>query len=234
VLQADVHILLVEDNARLSSALARGIKESGFEVAVEQTGRGALDQLDKNAADAVILDLGLPDIDGMDVLAQARERGVVAPVLVLTARDAVESRVAALVRGADDYLIKPFAFAELVARLRALVRRASAPRWSPLRFGDLKLEPDRPFVSVGDTTVALSPREHAILHHLMRRGRDISSRREILSEVFGYDFDPGTNVIEVHIAHLRRKLAGGSTCIETVRGAGYLLRVVSEADSSAS
>jgi DNA-binding response OmpR family regulator len=225
-----VAVLLVEDNARLRATLVRGIQECGFVVDVESTGRGALERLSKNDADAMILDLGLPDIDGLDVLVQARERGLLAPVLVLTARDAIESRVTALDRGADDYLVKPFAFEELVARLRALVRRAAAPRWAPLAFGDLRVEPSSPVALAGSRRISLSPREHALLHYLVRRGSDVSSRREILGEVFGYDFDPGTNVIDVHIAHLRRKLAGASCRIETVRGAGYRLRTVTEGE----
>jgi DNA-binding response OmpR family regulator len=182
----------------------------------------------------MILDLGLPDIDGVELLRTAREQGVIAPVLVLTARDAVSSRVHALENGADDYLIKPFAFEELVARLRALLRRAGAPRWAPVRFGDLQLDITGRAVHVGALRVALSPREHALLHHLMRRRNDVSSRREILSEVFGYEFDPGTNVIEVHIAHLRRKLAGSTSRIETVRGTGYRLRAAGEDDDGGS
>ena len=217
-------VLLVEDNARLRASLVRGMEECGFVVEVEETGHGALQRLSRNDADAVILDLGLPDIDGLDVLVTARERGLLVPVLVLTARDAIESRVIALDRGADDYLVKPFAFEELIARLRALVRRAAAPRWAPLAFGELRIEPNSPLVQIGKRSVALSPREHALLHYLVRRGSDVSSRREIFSEVFGYEFDPGTNVIEVHIAHLRRKLAGARTRIETVRGVGYRLR----------
>jgi DNA-binding response OmpR family regulator len=227
-------VLLVEDNPRLSAALARGMKECGFQVQVERTGRGALDRLEKHGADAVILDLGLPDIDGIEVLTTARGRGVLAPVLVLTARDAVTSRVGALESGADDYLIKPFAFEEMVARVRALVRRASAPRWAPLRFGDLQLDIERRVVLVGTQSVTLSPREHTLLHYLMRRRTEVSSRREILAEVFGYEFDPGTNVVEVHVAHLRRKLAGSNSRIETVRGAGYRLREAVEDENGGS
>jgi two-component system OmpR family response regulator len=221
-----VPILLVEDNPRLAAPLVRGIEEHGFEVHVVGTGRAAIDRLSKNDCDAVILDLGLPDIDGLEVLKVARETGMQAPVLVLTARDAVHSRVAALDRGADDYLIKPFAFVELVARLRALVRRASAPRWAPLTFGDLRVEIENPIVQVAGRAVSLSPREHALLHHLVRRSPDVVSRRQLLSDVFGYAFDPGTNLVEVHVANLRRKLeqAGARSRIETVRGAGYKLR----------
>jgi len=225
-----VSILLVEDNARLRATLVRGMAECGFVVEVEETGRGALEHLSKRDPDAVILDLGLPDIDGLEVVVAARARGLLAPVLVLTARDAVESRVAALDGGADDYVVKPFAFEELVARLRALVRRAAAPRWTPLAFGDLQIESSGRIVRIGDRRVALSPRERALLHHLLRRGSDISTRRELFSEVFGYDFDPGTNVIEVHVAHLRKKLAGAQCRIETVRGEGYRLRSIEDAD----
>jgi DNA-binding response OmpR family regulator len=229
-----VCVLLVEDNEGLCSSLVRGIRESGFEVDVARTGGSAVERLHRNDCDAVILDLGLPDIDGLEVLTTVRASGVVAPILVLTARDAVGARVAALDRGADDYLIKPFAFDELIARLRALLRRASAPRWGPLAFGDLRVDAQNPIVWVGPRTVALSPREQAILYRLVRHGRDITSRREILAEVFGYDFDPGTNVVEVHIAHLRRKLEGASASIETVRGAGYRLRLASEQDHAGS
>jgi len=227
-----VSILLVEDNAKLAASLSKGMGESGFSVEWAPTGKVALERLEKNDADAVILDLGLPDIDGLEVLSRARASGVVAPVLVLTARDAVDSRVDALDRGADDYLVKPFAFEELLARLRALVRRASAPRWAPLTYGDVRMDPDGPSVVVAGAPVRLSPRERALLHHLLRRGGDVAPRKEIFSEVFGYDFDPGTNVIEVHVAHLRRKLAGARTRIETVRGIGYRLRLDGDGDDA--
>jgi two-component system OmpR family response regulator len=221
-----VSILLVEDNARLAEPLARGIEEHGFEVYVVHTGRAAIARLSENDCDAVILDLGLPDIDGLELLRTARQTGMQAPVLVLTARDTVHARAAALDRGADDYLIKPFAFIELVARLRALVRRESVPPWAPIVFGDLHLELESPIVHVGERAVALSPREHALLHHLVRCSPGIVSRRRLLADVFEYAFDPGTNLVEVHVANLRRKLeqAGARSRIETVRGAGYTLR----------
>jgi two-component system OmpR family response regulator len=227
--EGNPRVLLIGHDTQLSGTLARHIRECGFEVAVETTGRDALERLSNGAAEVVILDPELPDIDGMDVLLMARERGVVAPVLVVSRRSSVESRVAALDSGADDYLVKPFAYAELVSRVRALQRRG-ALRSAPLCFGDFKLETDRLIVSVGANAVVLSPKECAILQHLIRRGCTVSSRREILSDVFGYNFDPGTNVIQVHIARLRRKLVGGDTQIETVRGAGYRLRVGSEGD----
>lgn len=216
-------VLLIEDNVRLAASLARGLSECGLPLESVTTGTAAIERAKQNDLDAIVLDLGLPDMDGLEVLTAIRQAGVVAPVLVLTARDAVESRVLALDRGADDYVVKPFAFEELVARLRALIRRASAPRWAPLTFGDLRLDADSMVAHVGARGVALSPREHALLHHLLRQGGVISSRREILSAVFGYDFDPGTNTVEVHIAHLRRKLEGARTQIETLRGQGYRL-----------
>jgi two-component system response regulator TctD len=217
--------LLVEDNARLGATLRRGFIEAGITIELVATGREALDRLERNDSDAVILDLGLPDMDGLDVLVAARRCGVVAPILVLTARDAVEARIIALDRGADDYLIKPFVFEELSARLRALLRRAAAPRWAGSRFGDVELERGSFMAKVADKSVLLSPREYALLSLLVRRGGDTCSRREMLLEVFGYDFNPGTNSIEVHIAHLRRKLEGASAEIETVRGIGYRMHI---------
>jgi two-component system OmpR family response regulator len=218
-------ILLIEDNVRLTASLVRGFGECDLVLESVATGSAALERLTKQDCDAVVLDLGLPDIDGLEVLSSARQMGVLAPVLVLSARDAVEQRVAALDRGADDYLIKPFVFAELVARVRALVRRASAPRWAPLRLGDLRVDADSPHAWIGARSIALSPREHALLQHLVRHAGQVADRRGILSAVFGYEFDPGTNVIDVHVAHLRRKLEGTNVRLETVRGQGYRVRV---------
>jgi DNA-binding response OmpR family regulator len=219
-----VATLLVEDNPRLGATLCRGLTESGFAIDLVATGRAALERLRRNDSDAVILDLGLPDMDGLEVLSAARKGGVIAPILVLTARDAVQARITALDSGADDYLIKPFAFEELSARLRALLRRAAAPRWARSRIFDIGLEQHSFVVQVGANRVLLSPREHALLSLLVRRAGDACSRREMLHEVFGYDFHPGTNTIEVHIAHLRRKLEAARAQIETVRGIGYRLR----------
>ena len=222
-------IVLIEDHARLRASLGRGLSEAEFEVDSVATGQEALSRLARPDVDAVVLDLGLPDIDGMEVLSRSRAEGLLAPILVLTARDAVESRVEALDRGADDYLVKPFAFAELLARLRALLRRAAAPRWSPLAFGDLAVGADPRMVRAAGRDVALTPREHGLLAFLLRRRGDTASRREILREVFGDDFDPGTNLVEVHVAHLRRKLDGAAVRVETVRGAGYRLTLPEDA-----
>ena len=218
-----MRLLLIEDTKRLAQSLARGLREEDIDVRVAATGGEALRQLTAEPPDIAILDLGLPDLDGMEVLMRAREAGFRQPILVLTARDAVESRVAALDRGADDYVIKPVAFEELCARVRALVRRAAALPGPLLSCGDLTLESGASEVAVGDRRVRLSPTERALLECLLRRKERDVPRRDILLEVFGYEFDPGTNAIDVHVSHLRKKLAPSSAAIVTVRGIGYRL-----------
>jgi DNA-binding response OmpR family regulator len=217
-------ILFVEDNSGLATVVARGLAEDGFEVVHEASGVAGLQQLLTREVSAVILDLGLPDLDGMAVLQRARARGFTGPILILTARDAVASRVAGLEAGADDYLIKPFAYAELLARLRALLRRAGEPRRPLLAFADLALKNDAPGAIVEGRYIGLSPREHALLEFLAQRRGEVLGRMEILRQVFGYNFDPGTNIVDVHIAHLRRKLGKSAALLETVRGMGYRLR----------
>jgi len=216
-------VLLVEDTRRLAASIQRGLAEEGFEVTAVERGADALERLGGRHIEAIVLDLGLPDIDGLEVLARARGAGYRVPILVLTARDAVSERVRALDAGADDYMIKPFAFAELLARLRALLRRAAAPRWTPLAVGDLVLESGEPMARVDGEAVALSPRERALLELFLSHPDEVLDRPTILREAFGYDFDPGTNLIDVHVAHLRRKLAASRSHVETVRGVGYRL-----------
>jgi DNA-binding response OmpR family regulator len=219
-----MRLLLVEDNARLVESLSTGLDEEGFTVDVAATGADALARIGRDDLDVIVLDLGLPDLDGGEVLSRLRGAGSHCPVLVLTARDAVASRVAALDAGADDYLIKPFAFDELAARLRALARRATGPRWAPLVSGAIVLDDDLG-VRAGEQRVVLSPREHALLGYLLRRRGEVVGRGAVLREVFGYTSDPGTNVIDVHLAHLRRKLTGMPVTITTIRGAGFRLEV---------
>ncbi|HEV7558741.1 MAG TPA: response regulator transcription factor [Kofleriaceae bacterium] len=217
-------LLLVEDNVVLGNSLTRGLTEDGFAVDAVSTGAAALRSLERRDIDGVVLDLGLPDMDGLAVLDSARARGIHAPILVLTARDDVKSRVGALDRGADDYLVKPFEYDELLARLRALLRRAAAPRWAPRSCNGLVLRDDELAVTIDDQRIALSPREHALLGFFLRRQGEALGRAEILLQVFGYGFEPGTNLVNVHIANLRRKLGTHAVVIETVRGIGYRLR----------
>jgi DNA-binding response OmpR family regulator len=221
---AAVSLLIVEDNPTLSASLARGLTEDGYAVDTVDCGQDALRRLDRQDVDAVVLDLGLPDVDGAEVLVQLRGRGINAPVLVLTARDGVKARVDALEQGADDYLIKPFEYAELLARLRALLRRAAAPRWAPLSYNGLVLDPIELDIMVGGHRIRLSPREHALLALFLRRKGELLRREDILLQVFGYNFEPGTNLVSVHIANLRKKLGDAPVAIDAVRGVGYRLR----------
>jgi len=225
-----VPLLIVEDNTTLSASLSKGLREDGYEVEAVGTGTDALRRLDRQDIDVVVLDLGLPDLDGSDVLVQLRSRGINAPVLVLTARDGVKSRVDALEQGADDYLVKPFEYAELLARIRALLRRAAAPRWAPLSCNGLVLDPTELEITVGNQRVRLSPREHALLALFLRRKGELLRREDILLQVFGYNFEPGTNLVNVHIANLRKKLRDGPVVIDAVRGVGYRLRPAEPGD----
>ena len=219
-----MRVVLVEDNLQLANSVAEGLGEDGYAVDVVADAAKAIARGLRRDLDLMILDLGLPDRDGLEVLKELRGAHIHVPILVLTARDAVESRVAALEAGADDYLVKPFAFAELVARIAALVRRAGGPRWAPANELPIVMRDDL-VVEAGGKTASLSPREYALLGCLLRRPDEVVTRAEILREAFGYDFDPGTNVIDVHLTHLRKKLTGFPVAIETVRGAGIRLTV---------
>ena len=219
-----MHIVLVEDNHQLAGTIRDGLAEDGYTVDVLDTAAKAIARGMRRDLDLMILDLGLPDRDGLDVLKELRGNRINVPVLVLTARDAIDARVAALDSGADDYLVKPFAFAELVARIGALTRRAGGPRWAPSNDVPLVMRDDLVVESQGKS-VSLSPREYALLGTLVRRRGEVVTRAEILREAFGYEFDPGTNVIDVHLTHLRKKLTGFPITIETVRGAGIRLTV---------
>ena len=240
-------LLIVEDNPTLAASLAKGLTEDGYAVDTVDSGAAALRRLERRTpagrqtgepavsdVDAIVLDLGLPDLDGSEVLVQLRSRGINAPVLVLTARDGVKARVDALEQGADDYLVKPFEYAELLARLRALLRRAAAPRWAPLSYNGLVLDPVELDVTIGSQRVRLSPREHALLALFLRRKGELLRRDDILLQVFGYNFEPGTNLVSVHIANLRKKLRDAPIVIDAVRGVGYRLRAreVGEADDA--
>jgi two-component system response regulator MprA len=219
-------VLVVEDDDEIAQALQRSLRMEGYEVRIAADGEAALEASDAFNPDLVVLDLGLPKVDGMDVARALRERGDV-PILILTARDAVDARVEGLDAGADDYLVKPFERQELLARLRALLRRRPPRGSAALVVGDLQLNPDTHEVMRGDRPIDLTQREFELLEYLMRNERLVISRQRLLDEVWGYDPFSQTNTIEVFVSNLRRKLeAGGEPrLLHTIRGAGYVLRV---------
>jgi DNA-binding response OmpR family regulator len=220
-------VLVVEDDDAIAQVLTRSLRMEGYEVRVAEDGIVALEQAHGFLPDLVVLDLGLPGMDGLEVARELRSRDDDVPILVLTARDAVESRVEGLDAGADDYLVKPFERQELLARLRALLRRLPPRGQANLSVGDLKLNPDTHEVSRGDRAVDLTQREFELLEYLMRNERIVVSRQRLLDEVWGYDPFSMTNTIEVFVSNLRRKLEadGEPRLLHTIRGAGYVLRV---------
>jgi two-component system, OmpR family, response regulator len=221
-----VRILVVEDELKMASLLRRGLTEEGHAVDLARTGDDALWMAGAAEYDAIVLDLMLPGVDGIEVCRRVRESGVWAPVLMLTARDAVEDRVAGLDVGADDYLPKPFSFAELLARIRALVRRGGTERPVVLEVGDLKLDPATRQVWRGRAEVRLSAKEFSLLEAFMRRPGLVLSRLQLLEHAWDYGYENRSNVIDVYIRYLRDKIDRpfGRDSIETVRGVGYRLR----------
>ena len=222
-----VRVLVVEDDEEIALALQRSLRMDGYEVRLARDGETGLSEAEAFAPDLLILDLGLPGLDGLDVARRLREDGSDVPILILTARDALESRVEGLDLGADDYLVKPFERQELLARMRALLRRRPPRGMAPLRVGDLSLNPDTHEVSRGERGIELTQREFELLEYLMRNERLVISRQRLLDEVWGYDPFSITNTIEVFVSNLRRKLEadGEPRLLHTVRGAGYVLRV---------
>jgi two-component system response regulator MprA len=224
---ATLEILVVDDDPALRAALDRALKLEGYRVSFAHDGRQALQLMTGGSQDAVILDLGLPLMDGVEVCRRVRERGDRTPVLMLTARDAVTDRVEGLDAGADDYLVKPFALDELLARLRALLRRTSAaPNEGILKFGDVVLDLQTMEVRRGQRELQLTRTEFRLLELFMRNPRVVLSRSRIFEEVWGYDFGASSNALEVYVSYLRRKLEaeGETRLIHTVRGVGYTLR----------
>ncbi len=220
-----MRLLVVEDEARILELLDAAFRRAGFVVDGVGTATAAREMLAQVTYDAVVLDLGLPDGDGLEVLAATRRAGSNLPILILTARDAVEDRVSGLDAGADDYLVKPFAVPELISRIKALLRRTGHALGMTLEAGNLAFDTIGRDVRVGATPVVLRRQELAILELLMRRMGRVVPRAILEEKLYGMDDEPESNAIPVHVHHLRRRLldAGASTVIHTVRGIGYLL-----------
>jgi two-component system, OmpR family, response regulator len=221
-----MRVLVVEDEPKMAGLVKRGLEEEGIAVDVAGRGEDAVWMAGSTEYDVVVLDVMLPGLDGFEVCRRLRADEVWTPVLMLTARDAVEDRVAGLDGGADDYLVKPFSFDELLARLRALARRGSAERPAVLEAGNLRLDPATRRASRGDVQIALSQKEYALLETLMRRPGVVLSRLQLLEHAWDDTYENRSNVIDVYIRYLREKIDRpfGTDTIETVRGVGYRLR----------
>lgn len=222
-----MRVLVVEDEVRMAGLLKRGLEEDGYAVDVAATGPDAIWQATEFTYDIVILDVMLPGADGFEVCRRLREQGRWAPVLMLTARDAVEDRIRGLDAGADDYLTKPFSFGELAARVRALIRRGGGDRPTVLQVGDLTLDPAARRAWRGEHELALSSKEFALLELFLRHPGEVLTRTTILEHVWDFAYDGVSNIIDQYVSYLRRKVDRpyGAEQIETVRGVGYRLRV---------
>jgi two-component system, OmpR family, response regulator len=221
-----VRVLIVEDQPKLAALLARGLREEGHAADVAARGEDALWMAPAAAYDVVVLDIMLPGIDGIETCRRLRQSEIWTPVLMLTARDAVDDRVTGLDSGADDYLTKPFSFDELLARLRALTRRAPPERPVMVEVGELRLDPAAHRAWRGDTELELSAKEFAVLELLMRRPGSVLSRAQLLEGAWDMSYERRSNIVDVYIRHLREKIDRpfGSETIETVRGVGYRIR----------
>jgi two-component system OmpR family response regulator len=221
-----VRVLIVEDELRMASLIRRGLVNEGLAADVAGSGEDALWMAQAHDYDTVVLDVMLPDLDGFQVCRRLRAAGIWSPVLMLTARDSVGDRVAGLDSGADDYLVKPFAFAELLARLRALARRGDTERPPVLAVGGLRLDPATREVTRDSTPISLSAKEFALLETFMRRPGEVLSRLHLLEHAWDFAYDNRSNVVDVYLRRLRRKIDEpfGTKSLETVRGAGYRLR----------
>ncbi len=214
-------VLIVEDESRLSSFLEKGLRANGFTTTVVPDGRRARRLAENEEFDLMLLDLGLPDVDGLELMGELHQRGVKVPTIVLTARDEVDEKVAGLEGGADDYVTKPFRFEELLARVRVRLRAGDTPEATMLEASGITLDLRTRKAGRDGRTIALTAREFTMLETLMRHPGQVLSREQLLSHVWGYDFAPGSNVVDVYVGYLRRKL--GEDSISTVRGMGYVL-----------
>jgi two-component system, OmpR family, response regulator len=221
-----MRVLIVEDEAKMAGLIRKGLRQEGMAPDIAATGEDALWMAGSTEYDAIVLDLMLPGIDGFEVCRRLRGDGVWSPILMLTARDSVSDRVAGLDRGADDYLTKPFSYAELLARLRALVRRGRSERPTQLEVGDLRLDPATKRAWRGDSEVELSAKEFSLLETFMRRPGQVLSRFELLEHAWDYEYENRSNVVDSYVRFLRRKVDKpfGVSSIETVRGSGYRMR----------
>jgi len=217
-----VRVLIVEDELRMASLIRRGLSREGLAADVASTGEDALWMAEAHDYDAVVLDVMLPGINGFETSRRLRGRGVWVPVLMLTARDSVDDRVEGLDAGADDYLVKPFAFAELLARLRALVRRGDQERPTVLEVGELRLDPATRRAWRGGDEIYLSTKEFSLLETFMRRPGEVLSRLHLLEHAWDFAYENRSNIVDVYVRRLRAKI--GRASLETVRGAGYRLR----------
>lgn len=215
-------VLIAEDEERIVSFLHKGLRASGYSTVAVDTGPDAVALARDDAFDLLILDLGLPGLDGQEVLRRIRERGERMPVIILTARDGVMDTVTGLEQGADDYMTKPFRFEELLARIRLRLRSDPLPETTVLTAGNVSLDLHSRRASIGSRVEELTAREFALLEVFLRHPGQVLSREQLLSHVWGYDFDPGSNVVDVYVRYLRRKL--DDDVIQTVRGMGYRLR----------
>ena len=220
-----MRVLVVEDEPGIAQFIRQGLREAGYAVDVAYDGEEGLDYVYVAEYDVLVLDILLPKLDGLDVLHALRARGVKTPVLLLTAKDTVEDRVRGLDSGADDYLVKPFAFPELVARLRALLRRPPLQIDPVLHLGDLAMDTARREVRRGGRLIELSPREFTLLEYFMRHPQHVLTRTQLAEHVWNFDFFNDSNVVDVYIGYLRRKIDRGSDrpLLQTVRGVGYRL-----------
>ncbi len=221
-----MHVLIVEDEEKIAAFLRRGLAENGFVVDVAKDGEQGLEYALARKMDLIILDVALPKRDGWSLIAELRKAEIHTPVLFLTARDSVPDRVKGFDLGADDYLIKPFHFSELLARVRSLLRRSPERREETITVGDLEIDPRRHKVTRGGTTLSLTPKEFSLLLFLASSAGDIVSRTEIVEQVWDINFDTGTNVVDVMMRRLRAKVDDPfeTKMIHTIRGVGYVLR----------
>jgi DNA-binding response OmpR family regulator len=222
-----MRILLIEDDKKTATFIAKGLERAGFAVDHAADGEDGLHLALNEAYDAAIVDVMLPKVDGLNLIGELRRRKIATPVIILSAKRTVDDRIRGLQTGGDDYLTKPFAFAELLARLRALIRRGSgAPEATSLRAGELSLDLLRREVTRGERKIELQPREFALLEYLMRHAGEVVSKTMILEHVWGYTFEPQTNVVDVLVCRLRKKLESepGQEILQTIRGLGYVLR----------